>query len=191
MEFCGIDLPCWQHFFNVGFWQGFLSELIATFIGAGIGVWGALWLSRYQEKQTEMERKVKILLLIRKELEHNKDTISNKASMLSVFMDVLDLATLLKDESWTAFSEGGELEWIKDPDLLGIISEAYHAIKSLRYICDRHIQFSLMGPHYAEQMFAGQNVPYQSVQRTLNNAFKSTQETLERVFLAIDENLGE
>jgi hypothetical protein len=44
-------------------------------------------------------------------------------------------------ESWKAFSDGGEIQWIKDPELLGIISEAYYAMRILMELS--HSLFSI------------------------------------------------
>jgi hypothetical protein len=40
--------------------------------------------------------------------------------------------TMLKDESWNAFSLGGELQWIKDPVLLTYIADVYGDVREIR-----------------------------------------------------------
>lgn len=104
-----------MYFFDFSFWQSFVSNLGATIFGAGLGVFGALWLNNHLEKRTEKERKKKILRLLKHELLMNfsafvdwnrkEDTLLNKCTNLSVF---------LKSEYWKAFSDGGELQWMKE-----------------------------------------------------------------------------
>ena len=74
------------------FWEQFWPELIttvigvflsipatlcATFLGAGLGVLGAWWLSNYIERRTETERKSKILKLLEEEISINITILSN------------------------------------------------------------------------------------------------------------------
>ncbi len=55
----------------------------------------------------------------------------------------MTLSALLRDESWKAFSDGGELEWIKDPKLLDNLSEAYFSIRSVMNLSDKYCQVSM------------------------------------------------
>ena len=48
-----------MNFFDFSFWQNFVSNALATFLGAIFGIPIALLLSRYQEKIAEKERKSK------------------------------------------------------------------------------------------------------------------------------------
>jgi len=106
-----------MEFFSAEFWQSFVSNALATCIGAGLGVLGALWLSRYQEKSSEKERKKKILRLLFNELLGNLTQLSAFQKSQIKYREALTLSALLRNESWRAFSDGGELEWIKDPQL--------------------------------------------------------------------------
>jgi hypothetical protein len=45
-----------------------------------------------------------------------------------------------KDELWNAFSDGGELEWIEDLQLLDVFSFAYHYIRRLIYLEKVYVQ---------------------------------------------------
>jgi len=130
MEFCGFDLFCWGNFFfNYGFGQTFFSEVFATFIGAGFGVLTAIWLRNWFDRKTEKKKKKKILNLLRMELEHNKSEIYDKRGSLGNVAPIIELSSRLKEESWRAFSDGGELKWIKDLELLDTISRAYYTIR--------------------------------------------------------------
>ena len=120
------------------FWEGFLSNLLATVIGLIIGIPVAIYISNYQEKASEKERKEKIIELLREELFVNLNHLISYAKNTDKDAILLVLSGFLKDESWRAFSEGGELEWIKDPKLLSDISWAYSSIQTVKYILEKH-----------------------------------------------------
>ncbi len=128
-------------FFDLSFWQSFLSNLGATLIGAAIGVFGALWLNNHIEKQTEKERKKKILRLLKHELLMNIGAFSDWQRSEQPLLDkCARLNVFTKSEYWKAFSDGGELKWIKDPVLLSEIAEAYNFIRMMLSLSDRYFQ---------------------------------------------------
>ncbi len=133
-----------MEFFNLEFWQSFISNAFATFIGAGLGVLGALWLGKHQEESSEKERKKKILDLLFNELLINLSQLSGFQKSQTKHRDALTLSALLRNESWRAFSDGGELEWIKDPKLLDNLSDAYYAIRSVMNLSDKYCQVSML-----------------------------------------------
>ncbi|MBI5839507.1 MAG: hypothetical protein HZB19_05340 [Chloroflexi bacterium] len=133
-----------MEFFSLEFWQSFVSNALATFIGAGLGVLGALWVSNYQERKSEEERKKKILKQLFNELVLNLTHLSGFQKSQTRYKEALVLSALLRNESWKAFSDGGELEWIKDPSLLYNISEAYYAIRSVMSLSDKYCQVSML-----------------------------------------------
>lgn len=133
-----------MEFFSIEFWQSFVSNALATFVGAGLGVLGALWVSSYQEKKSEEERKKKILRQLFNELLINLTQLSGFKKSEAKHKEALTLSALLRNESWKAFSDGGELAWIKDPVLLSNISEAYFAIRSVMSLSDKYCQVSML-----------------------------------------------
>ena len=133
-----------MEFFNLEFCQSFISNAFATFIGAGLGVLGALWLGKHQEESSEKERKKKILDLLFNELLINLSQLSGFQKSQTKHRDALTLSALLRNESWRAFSDGGELEWIKDPKLLDNLSDAYYAIRSVMNLSDKYCQVSML-----------------------------------------------
>jgi hypothetical protein len=133
-----------MEFFSTEFWQSFVSNAFATFIGAGLGVLGALWLSKLQKESSEKERKKKILDLLFNELLINLTHLSGFQKSQIKHKDALTLSAILRNESWKAFSDGGELEWIKDPKLLDNLSEAYYAIRSVMNLSDKYCQVSML-----------------------------------------------
>jgi hypothetical protein len=60
------------------------------------------------------------------------------------FREALTLSAVLRNESWKAFSDGGELEWVKDPKLLNDLSDAYYAIRSVMSLSDKYCQVSML-----------------------------------------------
>jgi hypothetical protein len=128
------------NFFDFSFWQSFLSNLLATIIGVGLGIPVALLINRWVESKTEKERKKKILSVLRVELMENFTVLRGWVNEGKKKVDVLQLTATLKDESWSAFSEGGELEWIKDPYLLSELSDAFSTIRSIKLLADRYFK---------------------------------------------------
>jgi len=172
-----------MEFFSVEFWQSFVSNTLATFIGAGSGVLGALWLSRYQERSSEKERKKKILRLIQNELLGNVVQLSGFQKSEVKHREALTLSALLRNESWKAFSDGGELEWIKDPNLLDDLSEAYFAIRSVMNLSDKYCQVSM---HETNPMsfWTGSNLA-----ATIEYGVQYALEALDLAFKQINKNL--
>jgi len=171
-------------FFSVEFWQSFISNTLATFIGAGLGILGALWLNRHQERSSEKERKKKILRLIHNELLGNMVQLSGFQKSQVKYKEALTLSALLRNESWKAFSDGGELEWIKDPKLLDDLSEAYFSIISVMSLSDKYCQVSM---HETNPMsfWTGSNLA-----STIEQGVQYALETIESVFEAINKHLG-
>jgi len=126
-------------FFTTSFWQDFASNALATFIGAFIGIPIALWLNRYLEKSSELERKRKILSLLKEELLINLTQISAWNKKQNKHIQISIVGPFLRDESWKAFSDGGELEWIKNPVLLSKLARAYSYIRTLQELSERYI----------------------------------------------------
>jgi hypothetical protein len=142
-----------MNFFDFSFWQDFVSNALATFLGAIVGIPIALWLSRYQEKIVEKERKNKILRLLRGELLENLSVLSGweKADYLKKNRDIHSIGPVIKDESWKAFSDGGDLEWIKDPTLLSNLADAYYHVRIIRQISDRFLNIIYLGGDDADK----------------------------------------
>jgi hypothetical protein len=128
------------NFFDFSFWQSFVSNFLATIIGVGLGIPAALLINRWIESRTEKERKKKILSVIKVELYENLTVLNSWLKEGAKKVEVLQLTAMLKDESWTAFSDGGELEWIKDPYLLAEFSDAFSTIRSIKLIADRYFK---------------------------------------------------
>ena len=116
------------------------SNSAATMLGSILGVFIALWLStKEQERQEQKEkkaraqeteaRKLKILGAIKTELAYNLEQLQANKNQEERTRQVYTAG--YKNELWNAFSDGGELEWIRDPELLGTISWAYFHINRM------------------------------------------------------------
>src|SRR5687767_14912395 len=134
-----------MNFFDISFWQGFLSNLLATLIGAFVGIYLALQVDRRKESSTEKEKNAKILQVLSVELNENRLKISmwNEAGKDDESMTTM--GALLSDEIWNTFSDGGELQWIKDPFLLSELAFTYAEIKRIKYLSDKYLH--LVGLH--------------------------------------------
>jgi hypothetical protein len=132
--------------------DNFLGDALATVIGAIIGIPIALWLGRRQQKEQEerelhaelkefTERRAKILTLIKRELDYNQECIvqskKNRGSETEKELPIRGF----KDELCRAFSDGGELEWITNLDLLDSISQAYHYIRVASELESIYLQY--------------------------------------------------
>lgn len=128
-------------FFDLNFWQDFVSNTVATLIGAGLGVLGALWLSNLRDKKTEHEKTVKVINLLWVEILQNKNYLSKwyypcqegQPDDASTF----DISISVQDEVWRSFSDGGELQWINDLDLLNSFANTYHDIGAIKQLSRR------------------------------------------------------
>lgn len=165
------------------FWFDFLSNTLATFVGVIVGIPVAILLSELQERQSEKERKQKILQLVTKELLTNSDELKQWKSSDNRQNDGLFLHTLLKTEVWRAFSDGGELEWIKSPDLLGIISEAYFSIRATRTLSERYFEVKTMmttgiGEWAEKTLISKIEESVFAAEKTLETALKTINEEL-------------
>jgi hypothetical protein len=126
-------------YMNDPFIQNFLSNLFATLIALIIGIPIALWLERKRaakerssKKEEESRRTQKILQLIGTELQEDRAAVSQ------LHANPIHFHQPIKTELWDAFSDGGELQFINDPDLLASLSSAYSAIRHAKFLYDKY-----------------------------------------------------
>jgi len=120
------------------FWLDFLANALATFLGAIVAVPLALWVDRRQSSHHERASVGKMLKLLRAELQHCDKQVETWQGPTDRGRTTGNLSASLKDELWRAFSDGGELSWLKDIDLLASLSESYYQVHSIRYLASRH-----------------------------------------------------
>lgn len=126
----------------------YLSNLLATIAGVVLGIPTALYIAHFQEKETEKERKKRILNLLKKELDNDAGYIfSWKGRSDQTGPDEVndsEISIFLRDDVWKAFADGGELQWIKDPDLLEQLSIAYFQIGAIKELSSRYFNLISM-----------------------------------------------
>ena len=123
---------------NSGFWNDFISNGTATLLGAILGIPIALWISTFQSTIEQRARKTKILTLLEEEISENFALLKLWDQWPESFIvRSLNLLARIKVKHWNAFSDGGELQWIQNPDLLGQIADAYHNLIMLKELCDK------------------------------------------------------
>ncbi len=129
-----------------------MSGLAATFFGLIAGIPAAIWLSRKQQQASEAKERAKeekernerekfILSAIRHELQVNRDIIHQMLDDQEKRPTVVATKGM-KDVSWRALSDSGELKWINDVRILLSISEAYYHINALIYLERQYIDIS-------------------------------------------------
>lgn len=134
------------------FFDNAMGNLLATLIGVIIGIPIAIWIDRLRQKEQEdreirklrsdaLTRKHRILALIRQELEFNYEIVTAYTKEVVGDQNRPVCNGGCKDELWAALSDGGELEGIKDLDLMHAISFAYHYIRRLIYLDRTCLQY--------------------------------------------------
>lgn len=121
---------------TTSFRDSFLGNWLATLSGIIIGVPVAIALNSWQQHQEENARRSKILGLLKNELDYNVLAMKNRMPEHIGGTQRQMPSEPLKDELWNAFSDGGELQWIKDLDLLDVLSTAYYRIRIVMFLED-------------------------------------------------------
>lgn len=136
--FC-IVMTLWGgRLWGSSFIQDFGANWLATFLGIVIGVPLALWVNGYQEKNTEIGRKKKILSSLYNELEYCKLELDRLIDEEVIKTESGTLSSVLRNEIWNAYSDGGELEWIRDVSLLAQIADSYYSIRAISSLADKY-----------------------------------------------------
>ena len=164
---------------DFAFWQAFVSNAAATLVGVVLGIPIALWISRHQAKTEEKERKKKILTLLYDELLADRDVLFGWHDSQDQKSEARILSAILRYESWKAFSDGGELGWIRDPGLLNTISEAYFMIRSVSQLSDRYFGMLMVDWEQVSSL-AMRNV-YDNFRMSCSRAIESTDKALKEI----------
>ena len=155
----------------------FLQSIIATGIGVILGIPAALWVNSLIDKASELERKRKVLTVLKNELFADK-LIIDEAGKYQVNEGFI-LPLLLRTETWKAFSDGGDLQWIKDPELLGTLSETYHEISSLARLSNERFDIAYFSPHHHAAVANKLNTEYSTLYDRTYNTILETLKVLE------------
>lgn len=144
------------HFPN--FFENFFSNLLSTLLGAIVGVPIALFLYHHQKKDEieqrhndQIKRQIKILQLLKGELESNQRTLTEINADFRFtsenFKLLFYVAYKLKDAYWKALSNGGEIQWITDVELLNKLAWVYHSTKQVVISGDSLVKSFIKEPH--------------------------------------------
>lgn len=129
-----------MNFLDFPFWQSFVSNLGATLIGAGLGIPIAFWINRKIEDVTAKERRKKIYSVLYEDLKDNQERLYTWMIEERKIQDIMELVTSLRDELWFSLSDSGELEWIRDPNLMRDLSYTYCDIRSIKSLGSLYFQ---------------------------------------------------
>jgi len=176
--------------------DGFLGNLFATLIGIVVGIPIALAINRKQQRtieskaeeqryRDEAERKKKILNLVKTELEFNKNSLIDRQSQEHQTEQRTVLLPPLKDELWRAFSDGGELQWIKDLDLLDKIASAYHQIRTTIFLEQKY--FDVI--HFPGLTIQRKKYPKDFIMEYLVNTDQGVLQAIDLALSGINQNL--
>ncbi|MBC8552418.1 MAG: hypothetical protein ISR58_13170 [Anaerolineales bacterium] len=170
-------------YFDAKFWGDFLANLLATVVGLIVGIPIAIALSNYQEHEVEQERKEKIISLLSQELFVSYNQLVAYKNNTDKEAVLIILSGFLSDESWRAFSDGGELEWVKDPQLLSDLSWAYGSIQTLKYVLEKHYSYTL---HVRIKIPATEKYLRDMTEKGIDNAIRDITEAL-KAMMGVDK----
>ena len=74
------------------------------------------------------------------ELQRNKEDVLIRREPISGGKERNVSTGFLRDVMWSAFSDGGELHCVDNPELLGFIAVAYHEIRSTIYLERKYME---------------------------------------------------
>ncbi|MCL4466916.1 MAG: hypothetical protein M1389_12980 [Chloroflexi bacterium] len=125
---------------DIAFLKDFIANMLATAIGAVLGIPLGLWINRQGQLASEKreatrrteeasERERRVLGLIETKLEGNERVIEAWSGIQRRSGRPMLDGSRLKDELWRALSDGGELSWLRDLELIDAISNAYFATR--------------------------------------------------------------
>lgn len=168
------------------FYSNFLANLLATIVGIGVGLPIALWIDRIARSKNEKEKKKESAERVRKILTVLQEELKENYNSIGWFHESLDNKLyLVRVESWKAFSDGGELQWFNDPDLLGMLSATYTTVKNYQFVLDKYIQVRLF-PQAVGDLVLRQNI-YNKVIDHRDAAQKQITTCLESIIKKLEE----
>jgi len=169
----------------------FLSDLLATLIGLAFGIPVAVGIYRWQEgrgraesAKAEAERRDKLLRLTREELADCLKLMKDRYQMSHSHPTGQYIGHRLKTELWRALSDGGELRWIKDLDLMASLATAYHRLGETVFLEGMYVQL------YPEHEKAIRENQLHVMWDLLGRSYEKAIDAAEKAIKAIDDALG-
>jgi hypothetical protein len=140
-----------RHYAQGDYRLAFMSSLAATVIGLAAGIPVGLEINRRQAAVEELrsavqresearEHRDRILSLIGKELGYNELIITGGTEENAGAKKRSVSLPMLKQDVWEAFSDGGELRWVSDPNLLDEIANAYYHIRGIAFLEEKFFE---------------------------------------------------
>jgi hypothetical protein len=124
--------------------SNFTSDLVATIIGAGLGVFGALWLDRLAHRREEAraakaqgEDQQRMLELLRQELLADRELLRRIGDATRRPLVLPPLSTAL----WDTLSASDYLRTVRNLPLLGSLSSCYEAIQAVLSATGRYLDY--------------------------------------------------
>ncbi len=184
------------HWADSVFRDNAMGNWFATMIGALVGILIALEINRIQQELVEKRdnqarekeeagHRSKILRLIKKELEYNYESMSQRQPQKEAGAHRAVFVNRLKDELWNAFSDGGELQWIRDLDLLDFISDAYYHIRIIIFLEEKYFEAT----HFSGMMIKQDKYPKDRILEYLSVTDPIVLKQIERALKEIDQGL--
>lgn len=159
-----------RHYSSANFQEGAMGNLFATILGIAVGIPIAMEVNRWQQSaqnassltakiEEELKRKTKVLSLIKSELHKNLDDVLARRQQIAAGGKRTVAAIPLRDELWSSFSDGGELQHVNNPDVLSSIASAYHHIRTTIYL---EKEF-LTAVHYPGMQIKSDKYPHEHI----------------------------
>lgn len=130
--------------------------------------------------------RVASLELFRQELEFNKYALAERQSEEDGAKKRVVVLPPLKNELWKALSDGGELQWIRDLDLLNVIATAYHNIMMTIFLEEKFFEAT----HYSGIQVQQQKYPKDFIMEYLVNSDLDVTKAIDAALSAINQNLN-
>lgn len=185
-----------QHFDSISFQEGTMGNLFATILGLVVGVPIALEINRRQQEaehaiilarseQEGKQRKTKVLSLIRSELKSNKRDLIFRAKDVAAGGKRQVHVNTLRDEMWSAFSDGGELHYVNSPELLALIAGAYYEIRTTIHL-ERRFMDAI---HFSGMRVKQEKYPQDFFLEYLTSTDPNVLEAIDRAVAKIDSEI--
>jgi hypothetical protein len=125
------------------FRESFFANFLSTVAGVAVAVPVTIWLTLREAgdqakaaetaaKRTEDDRRGEVLTALRKELCEDRVTLKSRRPVVGGPREVA--VPFLMDEVWSAMSDGGQLQWVRTPDLLRQVARAYVFIRTIIFL---------------------------------------------------------
>lgn len=173
-----------------------MGNLFATILGVLAGVPFALEVSRRQQLESSAAaqadaireqtlRKKKVLGLLRSEVQENLDGVLKRRAPLASGGKREVYTQSLKTQLWMAFSDGGELHHVNNPEVLARLADAY---ENIRHCAMLELKM-LDAIHWPGMRIKQDKYPQDYLLEYLSAADPELIASMEKALLAIDAEL--